>query len=89
MLLQQKKVVKSVRDEVTKLKVEVDKLTEMLKDIKKENEELTATCPNNLKYLVNHDRNVRRPNIILFGLSEVDAFVINEENIQGDKEKTY
>ena len=58
-----------------------------LKDIQEENEKLKKTGENNLKYLVNLDRNTRRSNVIVLGLPENENLDINTESLSSDEEK--
>ena len=55
-----KELVKAQQD-IVNLKTETKSLAEEINTVKE-------TTNNNLKYLVNHDRNVRRKNVILFGV---------------------
>ena len=61
-------------------KKELDKNTESIKTGKKVSE-------NNLKYLINLDRNNRRKNVILFGVPEKDDLTIHEDSATSDIEK--
>ena len=58
-------------------KKEIDKNTESIKTGKKVSE-------NNLKYLINLDRNNRRKNVILFGVPEKDDLTIHNESATSD-----
>ena len=69
------------------MKTKVNKITETLKETKKERDDLKKTTMNNLKYLVNHDRNSRRCNVMLFGVPENEDMMINGIEAAGDKEK--
>ena len=79
--------VKKVNEENTALKGEVKKLQENVKTLSSEKDKLTKTCANNLKYLVNHDRNTRRSNVMLLGLSESENLLIQNRNSTTDQEK--
>ena len=61
-------------------KKEIDKNTELIKTGKKVSE-------NNLKYLINLDRNNRRKNVILFGVPEKDDLTIHNDSATSDIEK--
>ena len=82
-----KKSAKAANDEIAELKTQVSTLSNSLKEITKENEQLKKTCANNLKYLVNHDRNSRRPNVMVLGLSEEDELTIGETSAADDDGK--
>ena len=55
--------------------------------LKHENDTLKETTNNLLKYIVNIDRNSRRKNVIILGLSEDDV-IINDTSCSNDKNKT-
>ena len=40
----------------------------------------------NLKYLINHDRNVRQRNVILFGVPDEDVVELGDESFDDDRE---
>ena len=82
-----KKTANDNKKEVGVLKTKVDKLAEELKDLKAENEKLRSTGSNNLKYLVNLDRNTRRSNVILLGVPEEEDLTINQINYKSDEDK--
>ena len=42
---------------------------------------------NNLKYLINHDRNQRKHNVVLFGVREDEDLQIGADNAKDDEEK--
>ena len=69
------------------MEAKVDTLTANLKEVVEENKRLKKTGENNLKYLVNLDRNTRRSNVILFGLSETEDLTIDGNHVNGDKAK--
>ena len=62
------------------LKTEIDGLKASLNDNKKIGD-------NNLKYLINMDRNIRRNNIIIFGVDEKEKLEINNEEFDTDDKK--
>ncbi len=78
---------KTANDEVTKLKTTVQNLKKSLEDVTAETEQWKKTCSNNLKYLVNHDRNQRRCNVMVLGLEEEVDLTINNETTNSDEEK--
>ena len=82
-----KKTANENKKEVGVLKTKVDKLAEELKDVKAENEKLRSTGSNNLKYLVNLDRNTRRSNLILLGVPEQEDLTINQTSYKDDEDK--
>ena len=79
-----KKSVKTAHEKVTELNTKVDTLRTNLKEVTEENSNLRKISGNNLKYLLNMDRNIRRSNVILFGVSETEDLVMVAK---GDDEK--
>ena len=91
----------STKKDVTQLKTEVNKnkqslascstnisnLQEDVKKIQEERKEENAISKNNLKYLINLDRNERRNNLLLFGLPEDDDLNIDGEISTSEMEK--
>ena len=71
----------SANDKIKTLEAKVDTLTANLKEVVEENKRLKKTGENNLKYLVNLDRNTRRSNVILFGLSETEDLKLSEDPV--------
>ena len=82
-----RKSAKEANDEIALLRTKVDALTSSLESVTEENEQLKKTCANNLKYLVNHDRNARRPNVMVLGLSEDEDLTIGDVTVKEDKQK--
>ena len=82
-----KSSVKTANEDIAKFKTKIDQLTSSLKDVQEENVKVRNTSANNMKYLVNHDRNVRRKNVILFGVSETEDMVIDGASGKGDEDK--
>lgn len=78
---------KLMNDELKKLKIQVDALVEEVKEMKNENETLKKTGDNNLKYLVNLDRNIRRSNIMVMGVSESTSLKINPHGRESTTDK--
>ena len=56
----------------------IDKVNAEVQSMMQQNKDDTQISKNNLKYLINLDRNERRQNIIIFGLPEGN-FTINDE----------
>lgn len=65
----------------------ISNLQDDVKTIQNERKEENAISKNNLKYLINLDRNERRNNLLLFGLPEDDDLNIDGENSKTDMEK--
>ena len=64
-------LVKEEQD-IINLKAETKSLTDELNNV-------NETTNNNLKYLINHDRNVRRKNIMVFGVPDIVDMVWENE----------
>ena len=82
-----KKSAKTANDDIAGMKTQIESLKTSLQTVQDENKQLKKTCANNLKYLINSDRNTRRSNIMVLGLSEQEDLTINENTAQDDKEK--
>ena len=72
----------SLQSDVKTAKADLVKLTKRFDDHK-------SVSDNNLKYLINHDRNERRKNVLLFGVPEVNPVGINgvPDDLKTDSEK--
>ena len=73
--------------QLTKTINSVDEIISTVNELKHENDTLKETTKNLLKYIVNIDRNSRRKNVIIFGLSE-DYVIINDTSCSNDINKT-
>lgn len=82
-----KKSAKTANDDIAGMKTQIESLKTSLKAVQDENKQLKTTCANNLKYLINSDRNSRRSNVMVLGLSEAEDLTIAENTAHGDKEK--
>ena len=78
---------KTAQQEIKDLKQTVESLKTSLKEAKEERDQLKSTSKNNLKYLINHDRNVRRNNVMVFGLPEKDNLVVGQIEATNDEAK--
>ena len=61
---------KNTKNELVKAQQDIVSLKTETKSLAKELNTVRETTNNNVKYLINHDRNVRRKNIMLFGVPE-------------------
>ena len=91
----------NTKKDVTQLKTDVSKnkqsvaacstnianVQEDVRKIQEERKEENAISKNNLKYLINLDRNERRSNVLLFGLPEEVDLIIGGETSKTDMEK--
>ena len=92
-------VITETRTEVTKLKKDLSdrktcceksarELDERIKTLEEESAKQKTVSDNNLKYLINADRNVRRSNVIIFGVPETNTNLeINNNTAITDEEK--
>ena len=82
------KLKKEMSELKTSTKNSLGKLENQTKNLETESKKQKTVCENNLKYLVNLDRNVRRENIIIFGVPEDGVEVqIEQEKAKTDEEK--
>ena len=81
-----KKVSNEAKETATSNVTKVMNLEKELKAMKDAQKEESAISKNNLKYLINFDRNERRQNVIMFGVPE-DEIMINEVVCKSDREK--
>ena len=66
----------------------VKKLEKDVADANEENNKLKVVSSNNLKYLINHDRNRRKHNVMLFGVSENEEMKLGTKTAKNDEDKT-
>ena len=79
-----KKSVKKIEerfDEKTK------KMEKELAEAKEERSKSKSVSNNNLKYLINHDRNRRKQNVMLFGVAENAVITLGTRTASSDAEK--
>ena len=68
------------KKEVAKLTTQVTTLKNELAEIAKENKNIKQTGDANLKYLINADRNLRKNDVMSFGVSENDELIFTNQN---------
>ena len=68
------------KKEVAKLTTQVTTLKNEVAEITKENKNIKQTGDSNLKYLINADRNLRKYNVMLFGVSETEDLIFTNTN---------
>ena len=61
----------ATKKELSKTKSDLESAKKNISDLNKKHDNVLKCCQDNLKYLINHDRNFRRKNVILFGLPEL------------------
>ena len=77
-LKQVKSELATTKDDLKAAEHKIVELEGNINDLKTKLTHTTTATENNTKYLINHDRNVRKLNIILFGIPEDNALLINE-----------
>ena len=83
-----KKANKSLTTKLTESERNVKVLTDEVNKLKDSSNEQKKVS-GNLKYLINVDRNVRRYNVILFGIKENGVLQIEEQTAATDLEKCH
>ena len=83
----QRKDLDKANKDITVLRSRVQLLEEKVEDVEKKNSNTSTISNNNLKYIINMDRERRSNNIMLFGLKEKETLKINDVELKGDKEK--
>ena len=86
-LAEVKKENKELSKKLSSAETSLDQTKKELALINESNKINKKTSENNLKYLINLDRNIRRKNVILFGVPENDSLTIADEPANTDKEK--
>ena len=79
---------KKVTDMEKRFEEKVKKLEKDVADANEENNKLKVVSNNNLKYLINHDRNRRKHNVMLFGVSENEEMKLGTKTAKSDEDKT-
>ena len=93
-------IMKPLQDDVKNLKTElnttkaklasantqISELTSKLQNLCTECEKEKKVSNDSLKYLTNRDRNIRRNNLIVLGITETNVFKINEHEFHTDEE---
>ena len=81
------KLEKELKD-CKKLMEKVPKIEDRTKKLEDDSKKQKTVGENNLKYLINLDRNDRRRNVVIFGVPETGTdLVVNEEAASSDKDK--
>ena len=77
----------STKKDLVKAQQDIVSLQTQTESLKEELVSVKDTSNNNLKYLVNHDRNVRSQNVIIFGIPEKTNIDSGEITANSDREK--
>ena len=78
---------KKAKEDITSLKNKMQTLEEKVEMVDKKNNDTTTVTDNNLKYLINIDRERRSQNIMIFGVKEEGVLKIGSKALKEDKEK--
>ena len=80
---------KTAKTNITTLQTDVKTLKNDVNNLTRKFDDNKSVSENNLKYLINHDRNVRKSNILLFGVPEDEPLELDgvEGNPNTDSEK--
>ena len=77
------------KKEVANLTTQVNTLKNEVAEITKENKNIKQTGDANLKYLINADRNLRKNNVMLFGVSETEELIFtNTDGVETHRAST-
>lgn len=79
---------KKVTDMEKRFEEKFKKLEKDVADANAESNKVKVVSNNNLKYLINHDRNRRKHNVMLFGVKEDEDMKLGEKTGKTDVEKT-
>ena len=71
-----KKELKQVKTDLSEAKRKLDEVNTAIKSNLDDVTKLNGVSSNNLKYLVNRDRNIRKSNIMVFGVPENETLII-------------
>ena len=83
-----RKLKKDFNDFKTSSSQSVNELTQRASALEEDTEKRKTVAENNLRYLINFDRNERRRNVIIIGVPELNSDLkIGEETLKSDQEK--
>ena len=81
-----KKDLADARKELATAKSDIQSQETKLKTLNDDHEKSKKCSKDNLRYLINHDRNVRQRNVLLFGLPDEDEVTLGEETFESDRD---
>ena len=79
---------KKLKERMTKIETKAGELETTINGIKESNKPIKSGMENNLKYLINLDRNQRRHSVILFGVREDENLQIGTKEADNDRKKS-
>lgn len=74
----------NARKELNTAKTDIKSLETKLKTLHDDHEKSKKCSQENLRYLINHDRNLRQRNVLLFGLPDEDVIPLGDESFDSD-----
>ena len=80
-----RKELAETKKELGTAKADIQLLETKVKQLTKDQEKNDKCSRDNLRYLINHDRNVRQKNILLFGLPDDHTIKLAGENFESDQ----
>ena len=83
-----KKELKQVKTDLSEAKRKLDEVNTAIKSNLDDVTKLNGVSSNNLKYLVNLDRNIRKSNIMVFGVPENETLIIGTDIASTDWDKS-
>lgn len=81
-----KKDLVTVQKELATVKTDLNNVQTKLKTLTNQQENTSKCTKDNLRYLINHDRNTRQRNVLIFGLPDDDEISLGDETFDSDRE---
>ena len=81
-----KKDLGDTQKELATVKSDMQSLKTKLKTLTDDHEKTKTCTKDNMRYLINHDRNVRQRNVLLFGLPDVEEITLGNATFKSDRE---
>ena len=84
-LAETKRNLAETQKELALAKADIGLISGKLKALSADHEKTKKCTNDNLRYLINHDRNVRQKNVLLFGLPDVDEIKLGNDTFESDR----
>ena len=84
-LAETKKDLAKTRQELTQVKADITSMNGKMKALSEDHEKTKKCTSDNLRYLINHDRNVRQRNVLLFGLPDDEEIKLGNDTFDSDR----
>ena len=81
-----KKDLTEARKELATVKSDLQNLETKMKTLTDDHEKTKKCTKDNMRYLINHDRNVRQSNVLLFGLPDDAEIPLGDETFESDRD---